>query len=116
MKTEKESKVKKLQDGGDVAPPLGPDAQAPAPEGGGQDQIAGMLEQYAQTKDAEIAVQIADLLLVEMGIAPGEASPSVQEAPVTPPPLSGGSPEGVPVFKKGGKISALDQYFAAKKN
>lgn len=112
-----EKKVQKLAEGGAVAPPLGPEAeQAVAPEqASGQDQIAGMLEQYAQTKDAEIAVQIADMLLVEMGVAQPEGDPSIQEAPTSPPPLEGGTPEGVPAFKKGGKISAMEQYFDSKK-
>jgi len=102
---------------GGVAPPLGAEAeQAVAPEQpSGQDQIVVMLEQYAQSKDAELAVQIADMLLVEMGVAQPQESPSIQEAPATPPPLEGQTPEGVPALAKGGKISALDQYSDSKK-
>jgi hypothetical protein len=108
--------TRQLADGGNVAPPLAPEAQAPAgPEAGGQDQIMGMLEQYSQTRDAEIAVQIADLLLVEMGLGEGEQTPSVEEPATSPPPLAGGAPEGVPAFRKGGKISAIAQFELNKK-
>lgn len=109
-------KTKQFAEGGEMAPPLEQGAPAPAgPEAGGQDQVMGMLEQYSQTRDAEIAVQIADLLLAEMGLDGGEQSPSVEEPPVSPPPLGGGAPEGVPAFKKGGVVSAMSQYFANKK-
>jgi hypothetical protein len=116
MKNENK-KIKSLAGGGELtAPPLGPDAtQAVAPPAaGGQDEILGLLEQYASTQDAEIAIQIADMLVVEMGVAQGE-DPSIQEQPASPPALEGVPQGDVPAFKKGGKVSALDQYFASKK-
>jgi hypothetical protein len=112
------TKIKSLANGGDVgAPALGPEAtQAVAPPApGGEEEMMGMLEQYSQTRDAEIAVQIADMLLVEMGLDQGDQAPSVEEPPVSPPPLAGGAPEGVPAFSKGGQISAIAQFELNKK-
>ena len=55
--------VSKFQAGGPVEAPAGPEGGAPA-QGGGPD-IEGMLGQYAQSKDPQLAVQICDAL-VEM--------------------------------------------------
>ena len=59
--------TQKFQAGGPMgapapAPGPGPEA-APAPAGGGAPDLEGMLAEYAQTRDPQLAVVIADSLL-----------------------------------------------------
>ena len=84
----------KFQAGG--AMPAGepmPAEQAPAaPQGGGAD-IQGMLMQFAETQDPQLAVAICNELLAMMG---GGAAPEMG---------SGGRMNyKAPMFKKGGKL------------
>ena len=70
---------RKYQTGGPMegapAPaPAGPEA-GPGPEQGGAPDIEGMLSEYAQTKDPQLAVAIADLLVEMMAQGGGQAAP-----------------------------------------
>lgn len=85
--------TRKFQEGG--AMPAEQAAPA-APQGGGD--IEGMLAQYAQTRDPQLAVAICDSL-VEMVGAQGGAAPA--------PAMANGGRMGykpAPMFKKGGKL------------
>jgi len=59
--------VRKFQAGGEMAPPQAAPAEAPA-AGGGAPDLEGMLMEYAQSRDPQLAVAIADAL-VEMMMA-----------------------------------------------
>lgn len=69
-----EKPVKKFQDGGMASAPQGgaPAAGGP-PQGGGDPaaQLEQMLMQYAQTRDPQLAVAIADMLVEAMAQAKG---------------------------------------------
>jgi len=91
--------TRKFQDGGAM-----PAEQAPAaPQGGGGD-IEGMLAQYAETRDPQLAVAICDSLVEMMG-AQGGGAPAEGGAPA--PAMANGGRMGykpAPMFKKGGKL------------
>ena len=89
------SGARKFQEGG-VAP--GPEAPAaPAPQGGAPD-LEGMVAQYAETKDPQLAVAIADALVQMLGAQGGAPAPA-------PAMNKGGRMNYVaPMFKKGGKL------------
>ena len=90
--------VRKFQEGGAMAPPEA--APAPAgPEGGapgGGGDIEGMLAQYAQTRDPQLAVAICDAL-VEMMMQQGGGGPAGG-----PPP--GPEAGGPPMARRGAKL------------
>ena len=91
--------VRRYQAGGPMGAPAGPEAAAPAPAGG---DMEGMLMEYAETRDPQLAVAIADAL-VEMLAAQAGGAPA--GGPAGPPP---GAPMGRfgrkmhrgPVFRK----------------
>lgn len=95
-------------------PPAGPEACAP-PQGGGQDpgaQLQAAATQYAQTKDPQLAVQIADMVVQIMGIPSGGAgAPSDGDADNAGggAPMGSGAPMGGPpqMNKKGGKMPSF---------
>lgn len=70
-----DNKVKRFQMGGEMAPPA-PEAGA----GQGPD-LEGMLMEYAQSRDPQLAVAICDTL-VEMMAAQGAAQPAAQAPPM----------------------------------
>lgn len=88
------NKVTKFQEGGAMAPAQ--QGAPAAPQGGGDPaaELQGMVAQYAQSKDPQLAVAIADMLVAMMG---GGAVPSQRK---------GGRMEAkpAPVFRKGGKL------------
>lgn len=69
----------------------------PAPAGGAPD-LEGMLMQYAETRDPQLAVAVCDALLAQMGGGAPQAAP-------TPEMGYGGRMDSAsPRFKKGGKL------------
>jgi hypothetical protein len=83
-----EKPVAKFQAGGQM-----PAEGAPA-QGGSN--IEAMLQQYAQSRDPQLAVQICDTILASLGGGGGAAAPAMR---------TGGRMEvKTPVFKKGGKL------------
>jgi hypothetical protein len=65
------NKVRKFQAGGPMAAPEGQMAPA-APQGGAPD-LEGMLMEYAQTRDPQLAVAIADALVEALAAQQGQA-------------------------------------------
>lgn len=95
------AKPGKFQAGGPMAPP--PEG-APAPGGagpGGAPDLEGMLAEYAQTRDPQLAVAICDLLVEFMASQGGPGGPG-GPPPGGPPP--GGGPGGPPMARKGAKL------------
>ena len=91
-------KTPKFQEGGAVpAAPGG--APAEAPQGGGGGGMEAMIQEYAQSRDPQLAVQIADAV-VEMAMGGGQGG-----APA-PAMKKGGRMEAkaAPMFKKGGLL------------
>ena len=87
-----------------AGPPMGaPDpAAGGAPQGGGQDpgdQLQAAAMQYAQTKDPQLAVQIADTVVQVMGLDGGREASA---------PMGNGAPAGKPM--------SADQQMKAKKD
>ncbi len=84
---------KKFQAGGpmDAAP-----AAAPAPEAGAPD-IEGMLMEYAQTRDPQLAVAICDTLIEMMA---GQGAPAGEPGMAPPMARSGMKMSKAPIFKK----------------
>jgi len=82
--------VQRFQAGGPMAAPQGPD-QAP--------DLEGMLMEYAQTKDPQLAVVICDML-VEMMAAQQGAAPAMPAEQVPAPPMArrGIRTSNAPVF------------------
>lgn len=82
------------------------------PQGGGDPtaQLQQMVQQYAQTKDPQLAVAIADTLVQAMGLGGGEGAPA----------QPGQAPQqaGAPAYAKGGTLpkgkSALDKLKEAR--
>jgi len=95
------NKVGKFQMGGEMAPEAGAPSPEMAPEAQAQGpDIEGMLAQYAQTRDPQLAVQICDTI-VEM-MAQGQAQGGGQPAPSM---ANGGRMNyKQPVFRKGGRL------------
>lgn len=85
-----ENKVKKFQAGGPMAPP---EAEMAPPAEGGAPDLEGMLMEYAQTRDPQLAVAICDMLVEMM------AAQQQQGAAGAPPP--GETPMG----RRGMKMS-----------
>jgi len=101
------AQVRKFQEGGampapEAAPaPAGPEAGAPA---GGD--IEGMISEYAQTRDPQLAVAICDMIVEMMaqgGGAEGGAPPMGPEAGAPPMAKKGMKMKRGPVFKGGSK-------------
>lgn len=95
-----------FQEGGDV--PQDPAMQG-APQGGGDPtaQIQGMVQEWAQTQDPQLANEIVGMLAEAMGIPVGGA-------PQGPPMPEGGQP----AYAKGGTLpkgkSALEKLKEAR--
>lgn len=87
------NKVNKFQEGGAMPAP----EAAPAPQGGGQPDIEGMLAQYAQQPDPELAMAICDAL-VGMMAQQGGGQPM-------PAARTGMRMPAAPRFKLGGKLA-----------
>ena len=78
-----------MEAGADAAP------EAAAPQGA--PDVEGMLKQYAQSKDPQLAVQICDTLVAMMSQG--------QEGAPAPSMANGGRMNAnTPVFKKGGRL------------
>lgn len=87
------NKVAKFQEGGAMpAPEAAPEAAAPA-EGG----LEGMLMEFAQSQDPQLAVAICNELLAQLG---GGQAP----APAPAMEKGGRMSYSTPVFRKGGKL------------
>ena len=89
--------TRKFQEGGQM-----PEGGAPAPEapqaGGGQPDIEGMLAQFAQSQDPQLAVEICNALVSMMGAQAEQGQPM-------PAQRNGGRMSyQAPMFKKGGKL------------
>jgi len=67
-----------------------------------------MVQQYAQTKDPQLAVAIADTLVQAMGLGGGEGAPA----------QPGQAPQQAPAYAKGGTLpkgkSPLDKLKEAR--
>ena len=71
------NRIQKFQAGG----PMAPEAEA-APQGQGPD-VEGMLEEYAQTRDPQLAVAICDVLVEMIAMQQGGApAPEAAAAPM----------------------------------
>lgn len=95
--------VKTLQEGGQMAPA----APAPeqAPQGGGGGDIMAMLQEYAQSKDPQLAIVIADTMLEmmaqEQAAAQGGApAPQGGEGEVGMARVGGTLPTARRIFRK----------------
>jgi hypothetical protein len=80
----------KFQAGGEMAP-----EQAPAQ--GGAPDLEGMLMQYAETRDPQLAVAICDTLVEQLSAAQGQQ-------PMPAARKGGRMNSSAPMFKKGGKL------------
>jgi hypothetical protein len=72
----------------------GPMPAEGAPQGGGSN-IEAMLQQYAQSKDPQLAVQICDAILAAMG-GGAAAAPAMK--------MGGRMEVNKPIFRSGGKL------------
>jgi len=87
----------KFQMGGEMAPEPGMEpGMEPAPAGGGD--VEGMLMQYAETRDPQLAVQICDTIIEMMAQQQGGA-PAGGE-----PMMRNGGRMSAPKFRKGGRL------------
>lgn len=88
-------KVKKHQAG---APIEDPNAQGGAQSQGGAQDINGMLMQAYQSQDANLALQVVNLIVEQMQAQgqQGQATPAAKH----------GMKLNTPVFKKGGELKA----------
>lgn len=86
--------------GGDMmAPPMPP--MDSMPDGGADSpemQLQQMVGDYAATRDPEMALAIADMMVELMGMG------AAQAAPMTEQPMMGANGMQIPHFKKGGSI------------
>ena len=90
-----DNKTKKYQAGG----PMGPEGGAPPPPGGGGGpDLEGMLMEYAETRDPQLAVAICDMLVEMMAGAQGGAEAG-------PPPGAEAAPMAPPMARKGMRLS-----------
>ncbi len=92
--------VKYLQEGGPMGAPQAPQEPA-APQGGGQDPMAMIVEgamQAVQTGNPDMAMQVCQMI-VEM-VGGGQGAPAQEPAPA---------------FKKGGKLKTKKGQMKAKK-
>jgi len=93
-------KTPKFQMGGEMDPGMGADPNMGepgmgAPEQGGAPDIEGMLMEFAQTQDPNLAVAICNGILEAMGGAP-EGQPMMRRG--------GRLQTQAPIFRKGGKL------------
>lgn len=93
--------VKKFQEGGQMAAPEEEMQMAEGGEAGGAPDIEGMVAEYAQTRDPELAIAIADTLVEMMGAMQAEAGGG-GEMPEEGAPMArnGMKLNRGPVFKK----------------
>lgn len=103
------NKIQYFQEGGAMSQDP---AMQGAPQGGGDPtaQLQQMVQQYAQTKDPQLAVAIADTLVQAMGLGGGEGTAA----------QPGQAPQqaSAPAYAKGGTLpkgkSALDKLKEAR--
>jgi len=89
---------RKFQAGG----PMGPEGGAPAPgpgAGGGAPDIEGMLAEYAQSRDPQLAVAICDALVEMLAASQGGGAPAGPEAGA-PMARRGTRTSRAPIFRK----------------
>jgi hypothetical protein len=103
--------VKKFQQGGAMAP-AGPEAGAapeqggaPAGPGQGGGDIEGMIAEYAQTRDPQLAVAICDMI-VEMMAQQGGGGAAPQAGGAPPQAKKGMKLKRGPVFKGKAEMKA----------
>lgn len=97
--------IRRYQEGGPMGPPpgaepMGPEMGAPPAAPGGD--IEGMLMEYAQSRDPELAVAICDALvemLAAQGGGPGGPPPGGPEGEMAGPP-----PGAPPMGRRGMKL------------
>ena len=90
--------TRKFQGGGGMAPPPGAEGGAP-PEGGAQGpDLEGMLMEYSQTRDPQLAVAICDMLVEMMAAQQGGGAPPPEGGAAAPPAAP-------PMARKGVKMS-----------
>ena len=94
--------VTMFQEGGAMPAGTPPEAGSAPEQGGAPDamaQLQQMVAQYAQTRDPQLAVAIADALVAAMGVQGG----APQGAPA--PAMNNGGSMSAPMFKKGGVLA-----------
>jgi hypothetical protein len=79
------------------------------PQEGGQDpgaELQGMVAEYAQTRDPQAAVAIADALVGVMGMDQGmdQGMPPQDPGMGGAPPMMGRNGMSIPLYKKGGSV------------
>ena len=89
-------KVRKFQVGGPMAAPA---VEQEAPATGGTPDLEGMLAEYAQTRDPNLAVAIADTL-IEMMMAQQGGAPESPANGGTPMARGGMKTSRAPIFRK----------------
>jgi hypothetical protein len=95
-------RVNKFQMGGEMPAEGGQMAPAPqgAPAQGGAPDIEGMLAEYAQSRDPQLAVAICDTLVQMMSAQGGQAPQGAQSM------RNGGRMNyTTPMFRKGGRLA-----------
>jgi len=95
------SAPRRFQAGGPMGP--GPAEMAPPAGGGGGADLEGMLMEYSQSRDPQLAVAIADSLLEMMASQGGGA------------PAGGPPPEGPPMARRGMRMSRAPIFIYNKK-
>ena len=94
----KGSTVRKFQEGGPMAPPPGAEM---APEAGGAPDLEGMLMEYSQSRDPQLAIAIADSLVEMLAAQQGGAPAGPEAMPAGPPMAKGGMRTSrAPIFRK----------------
>jgi len=76
------TRIPYFQEGGDM--PQDPAMQQSQGGGDPTAQLQQMVQQYAQTKDPQLAVAIADTLVQAMGLGGGEAAPAYAKGGTLP--------------------------------
>jgi len=91
--------VRKFQTGGEM--PAGQETAPAAPAQGGQPDIQGMLAEYAQSRDPQLAVTICDTLVemmaAQQGAQGGQPAPAMRNG--------GRMNYSAPMFRKGGRLA-----------
>jgi hypothetical protein len=91
-------RTRKFQEGGAMAP-AGAPAGASAGQGGAPD-LEGMLMEYAQTRDPNLAVAIADALVEMLAAQQGAAGAQPQGQAGPPMAKIGSKTSKAPIFRK----------------
>lgn len=96
--------TQKLQGGGGMTTAQGGEAGAGAGAGAQGPDLEGMLMEYSQTRDPQLAVAICDMLVEMMAAQQGGGAPP--EGGAAAPPA-----EAPPMAKKGTKMSSKAPIF-----